>query len=372
MKKLNDWKQGRLILVMLLLFLCIVPSRAHRQEHEMKKEWNETFKAGPNDKLMVNNQFGNITITYGTKQEVSFHVIVEAKSGSESRIKAMMDRVKISFSKSGNLISGETTLSPANFSTKGIETFTIDYYVEVPVGFDCTLKQKYGNINLPNTNSGTIRLNSMYGNISGGNFTAPLYIDSRYGNIDLGDLNKAVFDLSYCTKAIARDVEDITIDSKYSDVELDNVSRLSFDGKYGNLRISRLTTGTISLSYSESMISELLTSLSLEQLRYSNMTIRSLSPDFTLIDASAHYGNLNINLPPDASFRVNAKNMKYAECQVKGFKSLKRLHESNSNDFSSRSEQQNKDAYFLEINNGSQRSINFDGNKYSNLKVIAK
>ena len=102
------------------------------------------------------------------------------------------------------------------------------------------------------------------------------------------------------------------------------------------------------------------------------MTIRSLSPDFTLIDASAHYGNLNINLPPDASFRVNAKNMKYAECQVKGFKSLKRLHESNSNDFSSRSEQQNKDAYFLEINNGSQRSINFDGNKYSNLKVIAK
>ena len=80
----------------------------------------------------------------------------------------------------------------------------------------------------------------------------------------------------------------------------------------------------------------------------------------------ARYGNLNIYIDVNASFRVVANNMKYGNCKVQGgFSIQRRNQDENSVGFDSRDDQRN-------VNNGKNGRINFEGNSYSNIKVMAK
>ena len=87
----------------------------------------------------------------------------------------------------------------------------------------------------------------------------------------------------------------------------------------------------------------------------------------------ARYGNLNIYIDVNASFRVVANNMKYGNCKVQGgFNNQRRNQDENSVGFDSRDDQRNKNNYTLDVNNGKNGRINFEGNSYSNIKVMAK
>ena len=75
----------------------------------------------------------------------------------------------------------------------------------------------------------------------------------------------------------------------------------------------------------------------------------------------------------NASFRVVANNMKYGNCKVQGgFNIQRRNQDENSVGFDSRDDQRNKNNYTLDVNNGKNGRINFEGNSYSNIKVMAK
>lgn len=66
-------------------------------------------------------------------------------------------------------------------------------------------------------------------------------------------------------------------------------------------------------------------------------------------------------------------NMKYGNCKVQGgFSIQRRNQDENSVGFDSRDDQRNKNNYTLDVNNGKNGRINFEGNSYSNIKVMAK
>ena len=360
-------------LLMLLVLFCSVSGWAAKQESIKKKEINKSFNVGKNDILQVDNRYGNITVTHWSKSEVSIRVVIEAKARNEEKAQDIIDRVNIRMEKMGNTVSAVTSLRSQNGNNGGNQSFTINYYVNMPAELTCDLTQKYGNIIMPENNKGKCSLYVKYGNLNGGNFTGPLNIDVQYGNMEIADVDNANLDLAYCSKAKVGNGSQLNIDSKYSNLNLGNVLKMNTEAKYGDIHIDRLDNGYMELKYGNCKIDELKQGINVDELSYSTLTIKDLASNFDKVNVDASYGNLNIYIDVNASFRVVANNMKYGNCKIQGgFNIQRRNQDENSVGFDSRDNQKNKNNYILDVNNGKNGRINFEGNSYSNIKVMAK
>ena len=360
-------------LLMLLVLFCSVSGWAAKQESIKKKEINKSFNVGKNDILQVDNRYGNITVTHWSKSEVSIRVVIEAKARNEEKAQDIIDRVNIRMEKMGNTVSAVTSLRSQNGNNGGNQSFTINYYVNMPAELTCDLTQKYGNIIMPENNKGKCSLYVKYGNLNGGNFTGPLNIDVQYGNMEIADVGNANLDLAYCSKAKVGNGSQLNIDSKYSNLNLGNVLKMNTEAKYGDIHIDRLDNGYMELKYGNCKIDELKQGINVDELSYSTLTIKDLASNFDKVNVDASYGNLNIYIDVNASFRVVANNMKYGNCKIQGgFNIQRRNQDENSVGFDSRDNQNKKNNYILYVNNGKNGRINFEGNSYSNIKVMAK
>ena len=360
-------------LLMLLVLFCSLPGWSNKQENIKKKEINKSFNVGKNDILQVDNRFGNITITHGNKSEVSIRVVIEAKARNNEKAQAIIDRVNIRMEKTGNTISAVTNLKPQNGDGGSNESFSINYYVNMPSELTCDLTQKYGNIIMPANNKGKCDLHVKYGNLNGGNFTGALNINVKYGNMDIADVDNATLDLAYCDKSSIRNGSQLNIDSKYSKLYLGNVRKMNVKAKYGDIHIDRLNSGYMELKYGKCEMGELKQDINVDDLSYSTLTIKDLASNFDKINVDARYSNLNIYIDVNASFRIAANNMKYSNCKIQGkFHIRDRNRNENSSGFDSRDNQKDKSNYTIDVNNGKNGHINFEGNNYSNIHVMAK
>lgn len=355
-------------LLALLFLFCSLTAWVNGQDNFKKKEITKSFSASKNDLLQVDNRFGTITITHGSKNQVDFRVVIETKSRSEAQLKRLIDRISINMQKNGNTISAVTTLKSDN-SNGGGDSFSINYFISMPSNLTCDLKQKYGSINMPEDNPGKCMLESKYGNINGGNFSGPLEIEVQYGNMTIGNVHKADLDFAYAGKAILQNATELEIESKYSNIEMGTVQKLEIETKYGNLKAESLNNTRLGMKYGKCQIGEVKQSLIVDELGYSTLDIRELSSKFERVDVNAHYGNLNISIASNASFRLAATSMKYGNCSVKGFNVNRRTQSVNSEGFDSRSSKNEQNDFYLDINNGKGGLINFEGNNYSNIKV---
>lgn len=362
--------QCRPYLFLLFALLCMLPLWADQPEDIKKKEITKSFKTGKDDQLQVDNRYGHIHVTYWKKNEVEIRIVIEAKTKSEATAQEWIDRVKIQMDKTGNTISAVTSLRNSNKNFSG--SFSINYFVQMPERLTCELEQMYGNIYLPDENKGKCTLRAKYGNIEGGNFSAPLYLESKYGNVTLGNVDEATLDVAYCGKVNIGDVSLLHIDSSYSNFYLGNIRKAEVDAKYGNIQMKRLEEGTLDVKYTNCRIEALQKRLSVPTLSYGNFEIEALATNFERIDVNARYGNLNIGVASDASFQLEANNMRYGRCSVSGIE-VERRHpaEKEQLGFDNRADRREKDNYFLDINGGKRGKILFEGNNYSNIKVTA-
>jgi len=341
-----------LFMAMLLLF-CSTYMVGENFDNDRKKEVSKSFAVSSNDKLYIENRYGNITVTHWNKQEVSIQVVIEAKARNENRLQQLLDRVTIELDKSGNTINGITTLKNLNISGNN-ERLTINYYISMPSNLTSHLSQRYGNINLPSKNDGECTLEAKYGNIKGGSFTAGLSIESAYGNIELDDVKGAFIDAAYCGKVNIKNGENLKIDSRYSNLELKDIKDLYVEAKYGNLKAGRLGKAVIELGYTNGDIAYVGEELIVNRLSYGNLEVREMSGNFTRIYAKASYGNMNLRIPSKAAFKVTAESMKYGNFEVNGFNAQT---------------QKINNSYESTVNNGGNSTIYFEGGNYSNLKI---
>lgn len=345
-------------LLAILLIANTAAGWAAKPESVKKKEINKSFDVSLSDLLMTDNRYGNTTITHWNKKEVSIRVEIEAKANNAETAQAILDRIQIELKKTGNTVSAVTSLKSQNkiWNNGDNQRFTINYFISMPSKLAINLSQKYGNINLPEKNEGKSTIEVKYGNLNAGSFTQTLNLEVKYGNVDIDDVTKANVDLGYCGNSSFGNADQLNIDSKYSSMDIKNCKQINLENKYGNVYIKNLDKGDMEIKYSEVTINHVKMELNVEELAYSTLKIKELSADFSNINVNARYGNLNINIPSNTSFKVSAENMKYGNHSVKG------LNVTNSST-------ENKVNHYYKINGGGNGHIYFDGNNYSNINV---
>jgi len=133
---------------------------------------------------------------------------------------------------------------------------------------------------------------------------------------------------------------------------------LKMGQKYGNLRTGELKKAFLDIKYSNSKIEKLTDELIVENLDYSTLDVLELSADFKRVEVESRYGTLGICISPKASFKIIAE-------RIGNNLSIEKLKETKHT-------VENKSDHYVEINGGKSGIINFEGNKYSNLKIRAK
>lgn len=359
-------EQAKMKAVCLLTWLCVLGSlpawgnRPKDFDYKKQKEIVQSFRVGSSDLLQVDNRYGNITVTHWNKNEVEIRVKIEARANREEVAQRVLDRVSIELKKEGGVVSGVTSFKSQNSwsESNDNQSLTIDYFISMPSALTSDLSQKYGNINLPQQNDGKCTLHIKYGNLNAGNFSKELDLEAKYGNVNMGHLSEARLEVGYVGNMTCKDVKILTIDSKYSKLDMGKIHQLQLEEKYGNFTIVSLDRGLIALKYGDGTIGFLKDELDIDNLGYGSITLKEVSSSFTHINAEARYGNLYMKIPEKTAFTVEAENMKYGNYTIDGF------HVTSS-------DSKERAYYRSEINAGGSRSIHFNGNNYSNLTIEA-
>jgi hypothetical protein len=339
-----------------LMLLISSGGQAENADSSKKKEINQSFSVGLSEQLNVDNQYGSITLTHWNQNEVAIRVVVESKANNDNRAQEGLDRVQIELKKSGNTVYALTSFK--NSLGWNNNRITIDYYISMPPRLAAKLSQRYGNINLPETNEGKCELEVKYGNIKAGSFSEPLSIDAGYSNINIEDVSDLKMDLAYCGNVTLRDARTLSIDSKYSHLNIRNAGKVDIDNQYGNIKIQQANSISIESKYGNANVDYIKEELNIGTLDYSTFTLKELNAGFKHVDAEARYGTLKLSISPQASFHVIAEDMKYGNVNING---LKITHSS----------VENKVDHHYRINGGGDQVIRFEGNNYSNLKINA-
>jgi hypothetical protein len=326
-----------------------------------KKEYNQTFAVGTSDRLSIDNRYGSISISHWSKSEVSIRVEVIAKASNEKNADIILDRISVDLSKSGNTVSGITSIKSQSINFKsGME---INYFINMPEQLDITLAMKYGNITLPEQNGGLASIDLKYGKIRAGNFSRNLSLDASYSDVLIGSTDNASLNLRYCGSTSIGNARTISIDARYSNIKAQSADRLSMESHYGNLDAQDIRQASLEFHYGNIELRRLREELSVDALSYGNLTIKELDASFKRISVSPKYGNVKIGIASTASFNVNTSGMKYGNATFSGLKATGTF---DANDRNKRTENTS-----YTINGGGSATINFSSNGYSNLDIKA-
>src|SRR5450432_2231286 len=106
MKKLINPFKG---FVLLALALSPLLSSANNGENiEKKRTISKSYNVGPDDRLSIENSFGNVIITTWDKNEIQVEIEIGVNASSEEKAQQMMDLINVKDNQGGHDITFKT------------------------------------------------------------------------------------------------------------------------------------------------------------------------------------------------------------------------------------------------------------------------
>ncbi|GHB84165.1 hypothetical protein [Persicitalea jodogahamensis] len=228
------------------LFLLLIAWTTHAGENQLVEKRRtviKTFTVGRNDRLTVDNQYGQVKINLWEKTEIRVQVAITANAPTDQRAEDYLRAVNIEEKREGNIISLLTEIDRSQFgksnwnawrSSPGEKnSIQIDYTINMPKYNPLIVRNKFGNTDIPS-------------------FRAPLQVYSRNGHFSADDLenNDNNIEVLYGTAKIGN-MDGGKMEIKYSNLDLARVRSLVLDYKGGKLKIGEVKNLEADIDYSE-------------------------------------------------------------------------------------------------------------------------
>ena len=237
-------------LVVLLLNVTLLMSQDKEKEKwepkfTKSKAYSKSYSLGSNDKINLENQFGEMKLVTWDKNEIKVDVTIIGKSDEEARAQTILDRITISDGKESSGVFFKTKMENQKSdwnNKKGNyhEGMEINYLVYLPSGNPLKASNQFGKMMVPDY-KGEAELESKFGSLTAGKITTAKEISVEFGNADIaqisgGRLNikfsngtvnklsgdvKSNLEFSKVKLNIDNDAKNITINNSYSTVYLD-------------------------------------------------------------------------------------------------------------------------------------------------------
>lgn len=265
-----------------------------RNTVEKTKTVNKLYKVDANDKLAIDNQYGNVTVNTWAKNEIKVDVIIKAYGVDQEEAVSLLNGVNIAESRQTNLISLTTSIARNKGNWWGIRRkdgkeerrgVQVNYQIYMPAANPLDVTNKYGSTEIADFR-GVLNINSSYGSFSGQTLTNPASrIRVRYGSASIKDLKAG------------------NIDVQYGSLKVDKAERLNADIAYSSAKIGTLSgIGDVHLKYS------------------GGFRIDEVSNKVKDLNINSAYSSVSLGFEPSASFdfdvTVNYGGFKYDNNRV--------------------------------------------------------
>lgn len=162
---------------------------------EKKKTHNKSYSLSPNEKVTLDNKFGELKIATWDKNEVKVDITITAEAGTDERAQAILDNITIEDGKSGNGVWFKTKIGNDEKRKKDDkwekgekQRFNIDYVVFMPARNPIDASNEFGAMQIDDF-SGEAVLESKFGSLTAGKISNAKKIQVEFGNANIASIN---------------------------------------------------------------------------------------------------------------------------------------------------------------------------------------
>ena len=210
---------------------------------------NRSYTVTAEDKLQIDNQFGDVTVTTWDEQKITVDIEIGARASTDEKAQDILSQIEIKEEKGDHLYSFRTKVGEihshggSRHDDDGGDnrTFYIDYVIHMPAANPLDVHNDFGRTEIPDF-KGLINLKSMYGSLTAGNLANVGNIDVEFGKATIGDISngKVVFQYDGSSR-IGKISGAVRINSQYSSrVQInvgENIQDLSVVESYSGIRM---------------------------------------------------------------------------------------------------------------------------------------
>lgn len=263
---------------------------------EKTKIISKTYPVDKNDKLSINNQYGNVTVLTWSKNETKVDVEIKAFESTDSDAQSLLESVVITDSRQGDLISFKTSFGKTSMNfwsrvrngkeeRRGIQ---VNYMIYMPAINPLDINNTYGRTRLSDF-AGPVNIRSSYGAFSSGKLDNPANrVRVTYGSATMDSYSNGNLEVSYGTGLRLTNAENVTASVEYCTAKIDKLTKGgNFKLNYGGgLRIDNVDRNVKSLVINSS---------------YAGVTLgidktANIDYDVTVSYDEFHYSNAKLDL----------------------------------------------------------------------------
>ncbi len=272
---------------------------------ELEKDYNQIYDIESDTEVKIANRYGEVRINNWDKEQVEFKVHVTVKGRNEKKSQKAMDKIIITFSQEGNVVSAETDID-GSISNTDIQ---INYEVNMPKNLNLDLVNKYGPVFIDEL-TGKYQIAVKYGTLKANKLMSA---DTKpRSHITLGYSGKCK--IEECTwLKLTMKYSGLTIDkakaiaavSKYSKLKINEIKAFVAQSKYDGYRFGRINTLSAEAKYSSIKIDELSGRLKLD-VSYTGCKVSHLKSTFNAVDIQTRYGGIKIAVDKTTNYALKA------------------------------------------------------------------
>ncbi|HXB05754.1 MAG TPA: hypothetical protein VNW04_01525 [Puia sp.] len=234
------------LLNLAVLLVLSAPVMTLAQEVRKQRLINKNYPVTADDKLQIENQFGNVVVSTWDKPEIVVDIEISARASSEERAQRIMNSIDVKDGKDGHSIWFKTKVGEIhNNGNKGHgdneRGFYIDYVIHMPASNRLDIENSFGKTEIP-AFKGLVMLTSKFGSLTTGKLDNVDQIDVEFGKANITSVTngKVVFKFNKESR-IGMVNGSVKITSEFSQnvqlVVADDIQELSVFESYSGVRM---------------------------------------------------------------------------------------------------------------------------------------
>lgn len=281
---------------------------------EVTKAYSKSYNVDRDDKLVIDNKFGKITVNTWNKNEFKIEAQMRADAMETDEAQKLLDGVKIEDSKDGSTVSFATKIETndgnnswgmgTNNGKPFVRKVFINYTIYMPSKNPLQITNRFGGIEMADFD-GKVVVNSTYGNFTAKKLTNTANEITTRGATTIESLNGGQLKVQYGSVDVGT-AENLSIDANVSAVKIGKIkSGATLNVKYGpGVQIIDLDKSVKTLNVT--------TYIAPLEVNFNNN--QNFDFDVTVHNNSFDYGNHDVTVtsqsPDDARRYSSSKNYK--------------------------------------------------------------
>jgi hypothetical protein len=231
-----------------LLLVLSAPVITQAQDVRRQRLINKSYDVTADDKLQIENSFGNVVVSTWDKEQITVDIEISAKASTDDRAHNIMDKINVEDARNGHTISFKTQVNDIHNNDKNKDrnrendrSFYIDYVIHMPTSNRLSIENSFGKTEVP-AFKGLVTLTSKFGSLNTGKLDNVDQIDVEFGKAFITSVNngKVMFKFNKESR-IGRVDGSVKISSEFSqNVQIgiaDDIQELQLSESYSGVRL---------------------------------------------------------------------------------------------------------------------------------------